>query len=61
MMPTGGVTIDNAGDWIRAGAVAVGVGTALLDARAIADGRYEVLQSNAERIVANVRAAKEQH
>jgi 2-dehydro-3-deoxyphosphogluconate aldolase / (4S)-4-hydroxy-2-oxoglutarate aldolase len=60
MMPTGGVTVDNAGDWIRAGAVAVGVGTALLDAKAIADGRYEVLQSNAERIVASVRAAKEQ-
>ena len=61
MMPTGGVTIDNAGDWIRAGAVAVGVGTALLDAKAIAGGNYDVLRSNAERIVANVRAAKEQH
>jgi 2-dehydro-3-deoxyphosphogluconate aldolase / (4S)-4-hydroxy-2-oxoglutarate aldolase len=61
MMPTGGVTIDNAGDWIRAGAVAVGVGTALLDAQAIADGHYDVLRSNAERIVANVRAAKGQH
>ena len=33
LMPTGGVTLDNAGDWIRAGAVAVGVGTALLDAQ----------------------------
>ena len=32
LMPTGGVTLDNAGDWIRAGAVAVGVGSALLDA-----------------------------
>ena len=39
LMPTGGVTLDNAGDWIRAGAVAVGVGTALLDAKAIADGQ----------------------
>ena len=39
LMPTGGVTLDNAGDWIRAGAVAVGVGTALLDAKAIAAGR----------------------
>ena len=38
LMPTGGVTLDNAGDWIRAGAVAVGVGTALLDAKAIAAG-----------------------
>lgn len=58
VMPTGGVTIDNAGDWIRAGAVAVGVGTALLDAKAIADGNYAVLRGNAERIVANVRAAR---
>ena len=58
LMPTGGVTLDNAGDWIRAGAVAVGVGTALLDAKAIAAGEYAVLRANAERIVANVRAAK---
>ena len=58
MMPTGGVTIDNAGDWIRAGAVAVGVGTALLDAKAIASGAYDVLRDNAERIVANVRKAR---
>ena len=58
LMPTGGVTLDNAGDWIRAGAVAVGVGTALLDATAIAAGEYGVLRANAERIVANVRAAR---
>jgi 2-dehydro-3-deoxyphosphogluconate aldolase / (4S)-4-hydroxy-2-oxoglutarate aldolase len=60
MMPTGGVTLENAGEWIRAGAVAVGVGTALLDAKAIASGDYAVLRANAERIVANVRAAKGQ-
>jgi 2-dehydro-3-deoxyphosphogluconate aldolase/(4S)-4-hydroxy-2-oxoglutarate aldolase len=58
LMPTGGVTVENAGDWIRAGAVAVGVGTALLDARAIAAADYRTLRDNAERIVANVRAAK---
>ena len=59
LMPTGGVTVENAGDWIRAGAVAVGVGTALLDAKAIAAADYRALRANAERIVANVRAAKE--
>lgn len=58
LMPTGGVTLDNAGDWIRAGAVAVGVGTALLDRAAIAAGNYAVLRDNAARIVANVRAAR---
>ncbi len=58
LMPTGGVTLDNAGDWIRAGAVAVGVGSALLDSAAIAAGRYEVITENARRIVASVAAAR---
>jgi 2-dehydro-3-deoxyphosphogluconate aldolase/(4S)-4-hydroxy-2-oxoglutarate aldolase len=59
LMPTGGVTLDTAGDWLRAGAVAVGVGTALTDATAIAAGDYAKLRANAERIVANVRAAQD--
>ena len=59
LMPTGGVTLDNAGDWITAGAVAVGVGSALTDAKAIEAGNFAVLRSNAERIVASVRAARE--
>jgi 2-dehydro-3-deoxyphosphogluconate aldolase/(4S)-4-hydroxy-2-oxoglutarate aldolase len=58
LMPTGGVTLDNAGDWIRAGAVAVGVGSALLDNQAIAEGRLEVLTDNARRIVASVASAR---
>jgi len=58
LMPTGGVTLDNTGDWIRAGAVAVGVGSALLDAAAIESGRFEVIAQNARRIVANVAAAR---
>lgn len=60
LMPTGGVTLDNAGDWIRAGAAAVGVGTALLDTAAIAAGHYTQLTANARRIVASVRAAREE-
>jgi 2-dehydro-3-deoxyphosphogluconate aldolase/(4S)-4-hydroxy-2-oxoglutarate aldolase len=59
LMPTGGVTLDNAGEWIRAGAVAVGVGSALLDTKAIDDGRLEVIADNARRIVASVAAARE--
>jgi 2-dehydro-3-deoxyphosphogluconate aldolase/(4S)-4-hydroxy-2-oxoglutarate aldolase len=59
LMPTGGVSLDNAGEWIAAGAVAVGVGTALLDAKAIGGGDYAVLTANARRICASVRAARE--
>lgn len=58
LMPTGGVSLDNAGEWIRAGAVAVGVGSALLDAKAIDEGRLDVLTGNARRIVASVAAAR---
>ena len=60
LMPTGGVTVENAGEWIKAGAVAVGVGSALLDTKAIDTGDYGVLRAKAERIVANVSAAREQ-
>jgi 2-dehydro-3-deoxyphosphogluconate aldolase/(4S)-4-hydroxy-2-oxoglutarate aldolase len=58
LMPTGGVTIENAGDWIKAGAVAVGVGGALLDAKAIAEGNYDVIVKRGRTIVANVRRAR---
>lgn len=58
LMPTGGVTLDNAGDWIRAGAVAVGAGSALLDNAAIESGRLEVITANARRIVASVGEAR---
>jgi 2-dehydro-3-deoxyphosphogluconate aldolase/(4S)-4-hydroxy-2-oxoglutarate aldolase len=58
LMPTGGVSLDNAGDWIRAGAVAVGVGSALLDAKAIDENRFDALTANARRIVACVASAR---
>jgi 2-dehydro-3-deoxyphosphogluconate aldolase/(4S)-4-hydroxy-2-oxoglutarate aldolase len=58
LMPTGGVTLDNAGDWIRAGAVAVGLGSALLDPKAIESSRFDIIAANARRVVANVAAAR---
>ena len=58
LMPTGGVSLDNAGDWIRGGAVAVGIGTALLDSAAIAAGQFDVLRANAARVVASVSSAR---
>jgi 2-dehydro-3-deoxyphosphogluconate aldolase/(4S)-4-hydroxy-2-oxoglutarate aldolase len=58
LMPTGGVTLDNAHDWIRAGAVAVGIGSALLDAKAIDSGRFDVITANARRVIANVASAR---
>ncbi len=58
LMPTGGVSIDNVGEWLKAGAVAVGVGSALLDAKAIAAREFGTIRENARRMVANVQAAR---
>ena len=58
LMPTGGVTLDNAGDWIRAGAVAVGIGSALVDAKAIEAGQLDVIAANARTVIANVKSAR---
>ena len=58
LMPTGGVTLENAGDWIRAGAVAVGLGSALVDARAIEGDHWDVITANARLVVANVGGAR---
>lgn len=59
LMPTGGVTLTNAGDWIRTGACAVGVGSALLDKKAIAEERYDLLRENASRLMQSVREGRE--
>lgn len=58
LMPTGGVTRANAGEWIRAGAVAVGAGTALVDPKAIAEGRFDVIRDYATQFIDAVREAR---
>ena len=58
LMPTGGVTLCNAADWLRAGAVAVGVGSALVDPVAIAAGDYARLTDHARRLCAAVASAR---
>jgi 2-dehydro-3-deoxyphosphogluconate aldolase/(4S)-4-hydroxy-2-oxoglutarate aldolase len=58
LMPTGGVTPANAGEWIRAGAVAVGIGSALLDAGAIDRGEWTVLTERAREAVRSVAEAR---
>jgi len=58
LMPTGGVTVENAGEWIRAGAAAVGIGSALLPADAIAARRFDKVTDSAKRIMATLKAAR---
>jgi 2-dehydro-3-deoxyphosphogluconate aldolase / (4S)-4-hydroxy-2-oxoglutarate aldolase len=58
LMPTGGVTRENAGEWIRAGAVAIGVGTALVDQAAVDAGQFQRIADNARHFVAAVQHAR---
>src|ERR1035437_7637212 len=54
LMPTGGVTLTNAGDWLKAGACAVGVGTALLEKKAIEENNFIKLTENAKLLVKSI-------
>lgn len=57
-MPTGGVNEENAGDFIKAGAVAVGVGSALLDKEVIQSGNFNVLTQKAKHLTERIQSAK---
>ncbi|EMA70356.1 bifunctional 4-hydroxy-2-oxoglutarate aldolase/2-dehydro-3-deoxy-phosphogluconate aldolase [Halorubrum distributum] len=59
LVPTGGVGADNAGEYVRAGAVAVGVGSSIVDDEAVADGDFDAVRENARAVVEAVAAARE--
>jgi len=59
LMPTGGVTLTNAGEWLKAGACAVGVGTALLDKKAIEAENYAQLTENAKILCESIAKGRE--
>jgi 2-dehydro-3-deoxyphosphogluconate aldolase/(4S)-4-hydroxy-2-oxoglutarate aldolase len=58
LIPTGGVTISTAEDFLRAGARALGVGSDLVNLAAIDEGKPEIITEAAKaylRVLANVR------
>ena len=56
LMPTGGVSLTNAGDWLKAGACAIGIGSALLDDKAIKEENYFKLTENAKTIMNSINS-----
>lgn len=58
MIPTGGVNLDTAGDFLRAGACAVAVGGELVDAKLIKADDYAGIQKLAEQYVAAIQKAR---
>jgi len=58
LIPSGGVTVENAPDFIRAGAVAVALGSALVDPEAIDAGDWQAISARARSLYESVAAAK---
>ena len=58
LLPTGGVNLETAHEYLAAGAAALGIGSELVDPAIVRDGRDEVVRERAERLVAAVRKAR---
>jgi 2-dehydro-3-deoxyphosphogluconate aldolase / (4S)-4-hydroxy-2-oxoglutarate aldolase len=61
MLPTGGVNAQTAGEYIAAGAAALGVGSELVDIAALTRGEDSLLTERARELVAAVRTARAKH
>src|SRR5438094_7689079 len=60
MIPTGGVNLETAGEFLKAGACAVAVGGELVDTKSIKEGRFDIIEDRARQylaVIAKARAA----
>lgn len=57
IVPTSGVTLDNAADYLRAGAFAVGFVNSLFDPTDIADENWQAIEDRAVRMLKSVHGA----
>jgi 2-dehydro-3-deoxyphosphogluconate aldolase/(4S)-4-hydroxy-2-oxoglutarate aldolase len=58
LIPTGGVSLSNAADFLAAGACALGAGSDLVDSSALAKGNLDVITENTRKYVAVVQQAR---
>jgi len=58
LVPTGGVSLKTAADFIKAGAMALGVGADLIDPTALREGREELITERARQFLEIVREAR---
>lgn len=58
LVPTGGVNLETAADFIKAGASALGLGSDLVDVKALREGKAGVITERARKLAAIVRDAR---
>jgi len=61
LLPTGGISVSNAHEFIAAGAAAIGVGSELVNVAALTDGRDAELTARARELVRVVAAARHKY
>lgn len=60
LVPTGGVSLENAGEFIRAGASAIAVGSNLVSNKIITEKKFGILTEIAQQFINTVKEAREQ-
>jgi 2-dehydro-3-deoxyphosphogluconate aldolase/(4S)-4-hydroxy-2-oxoglutarate aldolase len=58
MMPTGGVTLETAADFLKAGACSLGIGGQLVEQKAVETGDLKRIESLAKQFVEVVKKAR---
>ena len=58
MIPTGGVNLETTGDFLKAGACAVAVGSELVDAKTVKEGRFDIIENRARQYLAAIAKAR---
>lgn len=58
MIPTGGVNLETAGEFLKAGACAVAVGGELVDAKLIKENRYDEMEARARQYLLAIATAR---
>ena len=58
LVPTGGVNLDNAAEFIKAGAAALGLGSALVDPKLVSAGHFDQLRDTARAFLAAVQTGR---
>ncbi len=58
MIPTGGVNLETAGEFLKAGACAVAVGGELVDGKTVKEGRFDVIEERARQYLGVIARAR---
>lgn len=58
MMPVGGVNVDNAGEFIKAGSIAVGVGGSLIRKDLLAKGNFKAIEELAKEFIYQINNSR---